>query len=157
MEKTELVLKGLCESLESVKPSIWADRGFTTPRGGIAEPLESWIRDADARQLREAVIRFVTLPSYGSSLCYYNLIAVVEVAYPASIPEDVREAMVTSDANEIVQQMTRRPAMWGGAESVYPTQSAALDSIMDDNGQDVLFVLTVSFNVIMSVFEPPED
>lgn len=154
VSKAPLVLDGLIKNLESVKPEIWPDRGFTVPRGGISESLESWIRDADARQLREAVIRFTSLPTYGTSLCYYTLTTVCEVAYPHSIPEDVREAMITSDANEISQQVTRRPAKWGGAESVYPSADCQLEILSDENGRDLLSVLTVSFEVILSVFNP---
>lgn len=144
------VIESLARSLESVKPVLYPDRGFIVPRGGIAESLESWIRDADARQLREAVIRYTTLPSYGSSLCYLSSVITIEVAYPCSLPEDIREEMLMSDANAIVRQVTMRTSLWGQAESVYPTQGAFVEALSDDSDRDILFVLSIPFNVILS-------
>lgn len=155
MASPETVLKKITESLESVKPKIWPDRGFTVPRGGIAESLDKWIRDADARQFRQAVVRFTTLPRYENSLCYYYLTLTIEVAYPASIPEDVKSALILSDSNEISQQITRRPRLWGDADSVYPV-GTQVEEYEDDNERVVLSVLSVSFDVILGVGEPPE-
>lgn len=143
------VISSLCYALEKEIPKTWPDRGFSTPRGGIAESLESWIRDADARQLRQAVIRWTSLPSYGSSLCYKYLSLAVEIAYPCNIPEDLQQRLWQEDSISAVDAIVRHPSLWGDAEDVYPQGGASVEVIEDDTGREVLFVLSVPFSVIL--------
>lgn len=139
-------------AIEAAKPTIWPDRGFAAPRGAIGESAEGWIRDADARALREFVVRLAELPTTTDSACFRRYSLAIEVAYPGDIPEDLRDGILAEDAMAIQCAILRWPsADWGGADIVEPSGVPTLEAEVDDTDREVLYVLQISVNVIQHV------
>lgn len=147
------VLDTISHAVEKALPMTWPDRGFTCPRGGIAQDTEAWIRDADARQLRQSVVRWTSLAEYDTSLCYRRLSMAVEVSYPCSIPEDLQQQLWQEDCIAIVDAIVRHPSRWGAAEDIYPQGPASVETYEDDTGRIVLYVLVIPFSVILSAYK----
>lgn len=143
------IVEAISNGVEAATPVTWKDKGFCVERGAVGVDLEDWIRDADQRTTRQAIVRINSLPSVGSSLCYVEFEILIEIAYQCEIAEDVRTAMFADDTISIFDSITRNPSKyWGGADSVYPSGPASVEGMFDDTNRPVLFILALPFKVI---------
>lgn len=143
-------IEAIGTAIEKAVPTTWTDRGFQVAKLSVGMDLEDWIRDASARRLRETVIRVTSLPTIGSSLCYLTGELAVEIAYPCSIPEDVRSAMMFDDTVTIIRSVISDPANWGGAENVWSNTSGQVEQCIDGTGRPLLYVASIPFTVTVS-------